>query len=86
MHLNTDPIESPRKPCMRDLHQLTTTLLIPALVQLVPLEELHRRGQEICQTHPHFREEVPLVLAWEAQRRQYLSQGMHVSGQRIKVA
>lgn len=86
MHLNTDPVEPPRKPCARDMNLLTTTLLIPALVKLVPLDELRRRGQEIMLTHPQYREEVPLVVEWETQRRQYLSQGMHVAVQSIRVA
>ncbi len=72
MHLNTDPILPPRKPCLRDMAVLTSTLLPPALVMLVPLDELARRAQEINATHPHFQEETPLVLAWETQRRQRL--------------
>ncbi len=73
MHLNTDPAAPARKPCLRDLHQLTATLLPPALVMLVPLDELARRTQEINATHPQYQEETPLVLAWETQRRQRLS-------------
>lgn len=73
MHLNTDPVQPARKPCIRDFHNLTTTLLPAALVALVPLPELARRCQEIDATHPHYREETPLVLRLEAQRRQRLS-------------
>jgi hypothetical protein len=73
MHLNTDPIEPERKPCWRDMHHLTTTLLVPTLVQLVPLKELRRRIREINATHPQYREETPLVLAHEVRRRARLS-------------
>ena len=69
MHLNTDPVLPARKPCLRDLAQLTATLLPPPLVMLAPLPELERRCQEIDATHPHFREETPLVLAYERRRR-----------------
>ena len=86
VHLNTDPIEAPRKPCWRDMHNLTTTLLIPALVQLVPLKELKRRIQEINATHPHFREETPLVYSHEVRRRQRLSGRMEISASSIQVA
>ena len=73
MRVNTDPAAPARKPCLRDLHRLTTTLLPPALVALVPLEELARRTQKINATHPQHQEETPLVLAWETNRRQKLS-------------
>ncbi|MDU0372108.1 hypothetical protein ACFPAF_17025 [Hymenobacter endophyticus] len=73
MHLNTDPTEPARKPCLRDLARLTTTLLPPALVMLTPLQELERRCQEIDQTHPEYREETPLVHAYELRRRAQLS-------------
>jgi hypothetical protein len=80
MHLNTDPAPPARKPCWRDLANLTATLLPPALVQLVPLKQLRRRVREINATHPHYREETPLVLAWEEQRRQRLSGQLAVAG------
>jgi len=73
MRVNHDPAAPARKPCLRDLHRLTTTLLPPALVALVPLEELARRTREIDATHPQYQEETPLVLAWETSRRQKLS-------------
>ncbi len=73
MHLNTDPIAPARKPCWRDLHRLTSTLLMPALVQLVPLKELRRRIREIDATHPQYREETPLVYRYEVDRRARLS-------------
>jgi hypothetical protein len=44
-----------RKPCLRDLYRLTTTLLLPTLVQFVPLKELRRRIREINATHPQYR-------------------------------
>ena len=73
LRVNTDPTPLARKPCLRDLHRLTTTLLPPALVALVPLEELARSTREIDATHPQYQEETPLVLAWETSRRQRLS-------------
>ncbi|RSK44682.1 hypothetical protein [Hymenobacter perfusus] len=73
MHLNTDPQAPARRPCLRDLARLTTTLLPPALVMLTPLEELERRCQEIDLTHPEYREETPLVRAYERRRRTQLS-------------
>ncbi|GAB2954599.1 hypothetical protein GCM10027048_20080 [Hymenobacter coalescens] len=69
MHLNTDPQEPARRPCLRDLATLTATLLPPALVMLTPLAELERRCREINVTHPHYREETPLVLTYEQRRR-----------------
>jgi hypothetical protein len=86
MHLNTDPAAPARKPCIRDLHQLTATLLPSALVMLVPLDELARRTQEINATHPQYQEETPLVLAWETQRRQRLRGRLTVAGNRYQVA
>lgn len=86
MHLNTDPAAPARKPCLRDLHRLTTTLLPPALVALVPLDELARRAQEINATHPQYQEETPLVLAWETQRRQRLSGRLAVTANHLSVA
>lgn len=86
MHLNTDPVEPARKPCLRDLHRLTTTLLTPALVALVPLKQLKRRIQEINATHPQYREETPLVLAYETQRRERLSGRLEVSINQCQVA
>jgi hypothetical protein len=86
MHLNTTPAAPARKPCLRDLAALTSTLLTPALVALVPLSELERRCQEINLTHPHFREETPLVLAYEQQRRQKLSRWMHQAVKSVQVA
>jgi hypothetical protein len=47
MHVNYEPAPAPRKPCIRDFHRLTTTLLPAQLVALVPLPELARRCQEI---------------------------------------
>lgn len=80
MHLNTDPTPPARKPCIRDLATLTSTLLPPALVQLSSLKQLKRRAREINATHPHFQEETPLVVQWEQQRRQRLSGELAVAG------
>ena len=80
MHLNTDPVAPPRKPCIRDLANLTSTLLPPAVVQLMPLKQLKRRVQEINVTHPHFQEETPLVLKYETNRRARLSGKLHLAG------
>lgn len=86
MHLNTDPIPPLRKPCLRDLAQLTTTLLPAALVMLAPLPELERRIQEINATHPQYQEETPLVLRYERKRRQKLSGELVVSVNHAQVA
>lgn len=72
MHLNTDPVAPAapaKKPCWRDLHELTTKHLNPALVTLVPLPELARRLSEIEAEHPHLVEETPIVLLHETRRR-----------------
>lgn len=86
MRLNTDPAPPLGKPCIRDFHHLTTTLLPPALVALVPLPELARRCQEIDATHPQYQEETPLVLAWETSRRQRLSGTLVLSASQAQVA
>lgn len=86
LHLNTDPPTPARKPCLRDLSRLVATLLPPALVMLVPEPELERRCREIDLTHPQYREETPLVLRWERQRRQRLSGGRHVVYRQAYVA
>ncbi len=79
MHLNTTPPAPARKPCWRDYARLTTTLLPDALVQLVPLKQLKRRIREINATHPQYREETPLVLAYETSRRRRFAPGLRVS-------
>ena len=86
MHLNTEPVGPPRKPCIRDYADLKATLLPDNLVMLVPLDELERRAHEIDATHPHYREETPLVVAWERRRRQRLSGQLHVSVNQVKAA
>lgn len=81
MHLNTDltgPEEPTRLPSLRDLATLTTTLLPPAVVMLIPLPELERRCQEIDLTHPQYREETPLVRRYEVQRREQLGGTLQV--------
>jgi hypothetical protein len=86
MFLNTTPPEPARKPCIRDYAELTSTLLTPALVALVPLSELERRCEEINLTHPRFKEETPLVLAFEQKRRNQLSRWMHKPAGAVQVA
>jgi len=86
MRVNHDPAAPARKPCLRDLHRLTTTLLPPALVMLTSLPELERRAREINATHPQYREETPLVVQWERQRRQRLSGVLKVAVNQVKVA
>jgi hypothetical protein len=88
VHLNTTPAEPARKPNLRELAQLTSpTGLLPAtLVPLLPLKELRRRAHEINVTHPQYREETPLVVAWEQQRRQRLSGRLRVTVSQVKVA
>lgn len=88
MHLNTTPPAPPRKPCLRDLAQLTSPsgLLPAAVVPLLPLKQLKRRANEIAATHPQYREELPLVLAYEAQRRRRFTSGLVVSVSQIQAA
>ncbi|QNE38594.1 hypothetical protein F1C16_03015 [Hymenobacter sp. NBH84] len=86
MHLNTDIEEPQRRPCLRDLATLTATLLPPALVMLAPLPELERRCREIDATHPQYREETPLVIAYEHRRRGQLSGALRLVGQPEQVA
>lgn len=86
MHLNTTPVEPPRKPCMRDYADLKATLLPDNLVMLVPLDELERRAHEINVTHPRFREETPVVVAVERGRRARLSGRLHTSATSFQVA
>jgi hypothetical protein len=73
---------------MAELAQLTSpTGLLPAtLVPLLPLKELKRRAHEINVTHPQYREETPLVLAYEQRRRQRLSGLLEVSVNQMQVA
>ncbi|MBO3270783.1 hypothetical protein [Hymenobacter defluvii] len=86
MHLNTDPQAPAKRPCLRDLATLTATLLPPALVMLAPLPELERRCREIDTTHPQYREETPLVLAYEHRRRGQLSGQLRVAHRQEDVA
>jgi hypothetical protein len=88
MHLNTAPPAPARLPNMLELAQLTSpTGLLPAtLVPLLPLQELKRRAHEINATHPQYREETPLVLAWEQRRRERLSGQLEVSVNQVKAA
>jgi hypothetical protein len=72
MHINTAPAAPappPRKPCIRDYAALKRDHFPDFLIRLVPLTELQRRADELRRTHPHFVEELPLVLAGEATRR-----------------
>lgn len=80
MHINTDPITPPRKPCLRDLSTLVRDHLCEKVVRLAPLKQLKRRLREIDATHPQFREETPLVLRYEEGRRQRLRGELHVAG------
>lgn len=86
MHLNTAPVEPPRKPCIRDYAELKATLLPDALVMLVPLDELERRAHEIDATQPRFREETPIVVAAERKRRSRLSGLLQLSISSFKSA
>lgn len=88
MHLNTTPPDPQRKPNLRELADLTSpTGLLPAtLVPLLPLKQLRRRAAEIEATHPQYREELPLVLAYETQRRQRFTGGLVASVNLVKVA
>lgn len=86
MHLNTDPAQPLGKPCIRDMHELLRDHLPAPLVKLTPLQELERRCHEIAAEHPRFREEVPLVLRGEAQRRTRLSGLLQVTVNHFQVA
>jgi hypothetical protein len=86
MHLNTDPVQPARKPCIRDLHELLRDHLPVPLVKLTPLQELERRCHEIAAEYPRFREEVPLVLRGETQRRTRLSGQLHATVNHCHVA
>jgi hypothetical protein len=77
MHLNVTPAEKAQKPNWLDYAELTRTLLPDALVALAPLPELKRRIEEINIMYPRFREETPLVLAYEVKRRTMVSRWMH---------
>jgi hypothetical protein len=81
MHLNTAPPAPPRKPNLLELAQLTspTGLLPAAVVPLLSLKQLRRRAHEIEATHPQYREELPLVLSYEAQRRRRFTGGLRAS-------
>jgi hypothetical protein len=88
MHLNTSPAGPPRKPCLRDMAQLTspTGLLPAAVVPLMSPKQLKRRIREINATHPQYQEETPLVLAHETRRRQALRGQLRVSHSVAQVA
>jgi hypothetical protein len=81
MHLNTSPAGPPRKPCLRDMAQLTspTGLLPAAVVPLMSPKQLKRRIREINVTHPQYQEETPLVWAYERKRRQRLRGKLQVT-------
>ncbi|MDO7876021.1 hypothetical protein Q5H93_14855 [Hymenobacter sp. ASUV-10] len=78
MYLNTSPPTPATEPNPQELAELQATLLPPALVMLVPEDQLERRCYEINITHPHYREETPVVLKEERQRRQRLSGSLQV--------
>jgi hypothetical protein len=88
MHRNDTPASPLGKPCLRDLAQLTspTGLLPAALVPLMSPKQLKRRAHEIEVTHPQYREELPVLLAYEAKRRRQLSGVMQVSATQAQVA
>jgi len=81
MYLNTSQSAPARKPNLLELAQLTSpTGLLPAtLVPLLPLKQLRRRAAEIEATHPQYREELPLVLAYETSRRRRFTSGLVAS-------
>lgn len=88
MQVNLEPAAPQRKPNLLELAQLTssTGLLPAAVVPLLSLKQLRRRAHEIEATHPQYREELPLVLAYEAQRRQRFTKGLVVSVTQAQVA
>ncbi len=88
MYLNVIPPAPARKPNILELKQLISPqgLLPEHLVPLLPLKQLKRRIREINATHPQYREETPLVLAYETQRRRQLAPGLRVSVNPLQVA
>lgn len=86
MHLNNDPLENPaptKKACIRDMHELVTNHLPSAVVKLTSLKELVRRGNEIMAEEPRFKEEVPMVIAYERRRRAQ-HKGLLLAGSRTR--
>jgi len=81
MQLNTTPPAPARLPNLLELDQLISPqgLLPKHIVPLLPLKQLKRRIREINATHPQYREETPLVLAYETTRRRRLAPGLRVS-------
>jgi hypothetical protein len=73
---------------MLELDQLIseTGLLPKRLVPLMSLKQLRRRATEIEATHPQYREELPLVLAYEAKRRRRFTQGLVASVTQVEAA
>jgi hypothetical protein len=88
MHLNTTPPAPARLPNIIELEELISPqgLLPKQLVPLLPLKELRRRATEIEATHPQYREELPLVLAYEQQRRRRFAGGLVASVTQVQVA
>ena len=88
MHLNTTPPAPARLPNILELKELIspTGLLPEHIVPLLPLKQLKRRAAEIEATHPQYREELPLVLAYEMNRRQRFAGGLVASVNQVKVA
>jgi len=86
LHLNTDPLTPPRKPCARDMSELLQHYLPEWLTKFLPMPELERRAQELAHTHPRFVEELPVALGMERQRRHRLSGGMQVVHRQEQVA
>ena len=88
MHLNTAPPAPARLPNMLELDQLIseTGLLPKRLVPLLSLKQLRRRAAEIEATHPQYREELPLVLAYETSRRRRFTSGLVVSVNQVVAA
>jgi O6-methylguanine-DNA--protein-cysteine methyltransferase len=68
------------------MHELLRDHLPEPLVKLTTLQELERRCDEIAAEHPRFREEVPLVLRGETQRRVRLRGLQVVNVNRFNVA
>jgi hypothetical protein len=88
MHLNATPPAPPRKPNILELKELIspTGLLPEHIVPLLPLKQLRRRAAEIEATHPQYREELPLVLAYETTRRRRFTSGLVASVNQVVAA
>lgn len=88
MQVDHSPSQPLGKPCLRDMATLVspTGLLPAALVPLMSDERLSSRANEIGVTHPQYREELPVLVAYEMKRRRRLSGELEVAVNQFQVA